>query len=198
MGSESLYRIIKLRKVENFDFWKEEIQNILTLKKLWLVTIKKKRSLAEFTPTAESKDRLLAWKDKNARAVAIIRLSCEPGPRIHIKVMDQATAVWEELQKQYEVSDLATLDLAIQSICRSVQSEYASIGEYGENLKQNAAKCAEMGHVIPDWLQGSMFRMGLGQNLEPYVFQLAQRTRTVKRILIVNDMITALTDHDKR
>ena len=198
MNSESHYRIAKLKGPENYDSWKEEIQSVLTLQKLWLVTIGKETSPAESTPTAGSKEKLLAWEDKNARAIALIRLSCESGPRIHIKAMDQATAVWEELRNQYGVSDQATLDLAIQSICRSVQADYKSIGEYGENLKQNAAKCAEMGHVIPDWLQASMFRNGLSPTLEPYVFQLAQGARTAKRILTVDDMITALADHEKR
>ena len=40
--------------------------------------------------------------------------------------------------------------------------------------------------------------MRLSTEFESYVFQLAQTAKSVNRILIVDDMITALIDHDKR
>lgn len=54
---------------------------------------------------------------------------------------------------------MATLDLGIQSICGSPQAEFVSIGEYGQHLKQNAAKCAEMGHIIKRWIAGFVTRI---------------------------------------
>ncbi len=41
MNFLSLYKVIKLKGAENYDFWKEEMQSLLTLNKLWLVIIKK-------------------------------------------------------------------------------------------------------------------------------------------------------------
>jgi len=129
--------------------------------------------------------------------VAIIRLSCESGPRVHIKGMEDEAAVWTMLKKQYEVSDMATLDLAIHSICQSVQSDFKTLDEYGQNVKENAAKCSAMGYDIRDWLLSSMFRMGLHTELEPYIFHLAQGARTAKKTLTVDEMVTAFADHDR-
>ncbi len=204
-GSSGIFRISKLKGAENYDSWKEEIQGILTLNKLWLVVIGKETSSTEPELTSSSskeqeiyKEKLLAWEDKNARAVATIRLSCEPGPRIHIKGMENGVAVWNMLKKQYEVSDMATLDLAVHSICQSVQRDFKTLDEYGQNVKENAAKCSAMGYDIPDWLLSSMFRMGLHIELEPYIFHLAQEARTAKKTLTVDEMVTAFADHDKR
>ena len=40
--------------------------------------------------------------------------------------------------------------------------------------------------------------MRLFTKFKPYVFQLAQAAKLVKRILIVNDMITTLINYNKR
>ena len=40
--------------------------------------------------------------------------------------------------------------------------------------------------------------MRLSTEFESYVFQLAQTAKSVNRILIVDDMITTLINHDKR
>ena len=208
-GPSGIYRISKLKGAENYDSWKEEIQGILTLNKLWLVVIGKETSPTEpestSTESSSSKEqetyteKLLAWEDKNARAVAIIRLSCESGPRVHIKGMEDGVAVWIMLKKQYEVSDMTTLDLAIHSICQSVQSDFKTLDEYGQNVKENAAKCSAMGYDIPDWLLSSMFRMGLHTELKPYIFHLAQGACTAKKTLTVDEMVTTdFADHDKR
>jgi len=90
------------------------------------------------------------------------------------------------------------LDLAIQPICQSRQSDFKSDDGYGQNIKQNATKCSDMGHEISDWLLSSLFRMGLHTELEPYVFHLAQGARAAKKTLTVDEMITAFADYDKR
>jgi hypothetical protein len=102
-GSSGIYRISKLKGAENYDFWKEEIQSILTLNKLWLVVVGKETSSTEpestSTESSSSKEqetykkKLLAWEDQNARAVTIIRLICESGLRVHIKGMENEVAV---------------------------------------------------------------------------------------------------------
>jgi hypothetical protein len=54
------------------------------------------------------------------------------------------------LKKQYEVSDMITLNLTIHSICQSVQGDFKTLDEYGQNVKENAAKCSTMNYDIPD------------------------------------------------
>ncbi len=75
---------------------------------------------------------------------------------------------------------MTTLNLAIHSICQSVQRDFKSLDEYGQNVKENAAKCSAMGYDISDWLLSSMFRMGLHIELESYsyIFHLAQEARS--------------------
>ncbi len=55
-----------------------------------------------------------------------------------------------------------------------------------------------MSYEISNWFLESLFRMRLFIKFKSYVFQLAQAARLAKRILIVNDIITALINHDKR
>lgn len=47
--------------------------------------------------------------------------------------------------KQYEASDLAALDLSLQTICRYVQTDFKELSTYGENIKAAASRYAEMG-----------------------------------------------------
>ena len=204
MTSKGTHTIVKLKGTENYDTWKEELQDLLTLDQLWLVVSGRETSPTRPKGEATPKEleiyyeKKLNFDDKNARAVAVIRLSCESGPKIHIKDTQEAPAVWRELEKQYGATDLATLDLAIQSICGARQVDFTSVEHYGQHVKQHAAKCSEMGLIIPDWLLGSIFRMGLPESLEPYMFHLTQAARSANRTPAIDEMITTLMNHDKR
>ena len=145
------------------------------------------------------KTKSLAWEEKNPRACAFIRLNCAEGsgPRTHIYGMSNSCQMWKIFEKQYEASDFATLDLSLQTICRYVQTDFKDLSTYGENIKSAASKCAEMGKIIPIWMLGSFFRMGLSADLEPYTFQLVQAAKDSAQELTTDDMMTALVDHDK-
>ena len=95
-------------------------------------------------------EKLLNWQDKNARAVVTIRLACEAGSRVHIKGLEDAVAVWVMLKKQYEVTDLVTVNLVIGSMCLSKQIDFNSIEAYGQNIKEKTMKCSEMGYSLSD------------------------------------------------
>lgn len=85
--------------------------------------------------------------------------------------MSNSFQTWKILEKQYEVSDPATLDLSLQTICRYVQTEFKDLSTCGENIKSAASKCAEMGSkIIPIRMLDSFFRIGLSADLEPYNF----------------------------
>ena len=144
------------------------------------------------------KEKLLDCDDKYSRACATIRLSCEDGPRVHIKGVESPHEIWSILKNQYESSDLATRDNAVSQMVHQTQSDFSTIAEYGEVIKKGAAKCAEMGNPVPSWLLSSFFRLGLNPDLEPYTFQMVNTARTQKRELEIDEMIIALVDHDRR
>ncbi len=102
-------------------------------------------------------DKLLDCDDEYSRACATIRLNCEDGPRVHIKGMKDPNKMWSTLKRQYEASDLATRDNSVSWMIRHTQSDFKTIAEYGESIKQGAAKCAEMGNPVASWLQSSFF-----------------------------------------
>ena len=78
------------------------------------------------------------------------------------------------------------------------RSDLSTITEYGEVIKKEAAKCAEMGNPVPSWLLSSFFRLGLNPDLEPYTLQMVNTARTQKRELEIVERIIARVDHDRR
>ena len=143
-------------------------------------------------------EKLLECDDKYSRACANIRLSCEDGPRVHIKGIKSPHEIWSILKNQYESSDLATWDNAVSQMIHQTQSNFSTIAEYGEVIKKGAAKCAEMGNPVPSWLLSFFFRLGLNPDLEPYTFQMVNTAQTQKRELEIDEMIIALVDHNRR
>ncbi len=136
--------------------------------------------------------------DKYSRAYATIRLNCEDGPRVHIKCVEDPNEMWSTLKRQYEASDLATRDNAVSQMICHTQSDFKTIAEYGESIKQGEAKCAEIGNPVASWLQSSFFQLDLNSDLEPYTFQMVNTARAQKRELEIDEMIIALVDHDRR
>ncbi len=81
---------------------------------------------------------------------------------------------------------------------RHTQSDFKTIAEYGESIKQGEVKYAEIGNAVASWLQSSFFWLSLNSNLEPYTFQMVNTTQAQKRELEIDEMMIALVDHDKR
>lgn len=93
-------------------------------------------------------------EEKNSLTCALIRLNSAVGSdsHTHIHGMSDSCQIWKILEKQYEASDLATLDLSLQTMCRYVQIDFKDLFTYGENIKSAASKGAEMGKIIPIWM----------------------------------------------
>ena len=81
---------------------------------------------------------------------------------------------------------------------RHTQSDFKTIAEYGESIKQGEVKYAEIGNAVASWLQSSFFWLSLNSNLEPYTFQIVNTNQAQKRELEIDEMMIALVDHDKR
>ncbi len=220
------YRIAKLKGAENYDTWQLEAGSLLKSDGLWLITSGRelppnepkepKQSLdaagssATASRTIEKEwesynekvkvfdKEYIKWEHGNNRATALIVLTSEKGPRVHIRSLESASEMWINLKKQYGTSDLSTRNLALQRICKFSQSDYKNITEYAEELKKSATKCADMGNTIPPWMLSCFFLMGLDEGLEPYTFGLIQAAKNSNKELDIDDMVVALADHDKR
>ena len=55
-----------------------------------------------------------------------------------------------------------------------------------------------MNFALPKWLEGTYFRLGLPEDLAPYLFQLIQTARANKEELDIENMTVALSEHEKR
>ena len=203
-SSDNTYKIPKLKGNENYDSWRADITDSLKAKGLWWVTsgklIKPGTLTGDITERAKEKqdDAILAWEDNNDRACAMIGLTVERGPRVHINHIELATERWSVLKDQYGESDITTRHLALKELTQSKQSDFKSIQDYADALKKASVKCSNTGRPIPDWMLGHLFLLGLNEGLEPYVFGLIQAAKAHKTELIIEDMAVALADHDKR
>ncbi len=174
MESSNIYRFPKLKGNENYESWRIDITSALKSKGLWWVTSGKLEkpgipsSDATSTAKREYASDLLTWEDKNDRACGMITFSAEQGPRVHIGNIEIATEMWSTLKAQYEQSDLTTIRLAIRELTQSKQSDFKSIQDYADSLKRAATKCSSTGNVIPDWMLGHLFLLGLNEDLKPY------------------------------
>ncbi len=202
-GSET-YRVPKLKGSENYESWKEDIINALKAKGLWMITSKKLKKPAPLSSDASTADKkkhttdVQHWKDRNDRVSNIIDFSCEKEPRIHIFKADNVTKMWSILKTQYEQSNLTTLFLATKELTQSKQSNFKSIQNYADSLKQVAIKCADIGKTVESWMLSNLFLLDLNESLEPYIFGLIQSIKVNKFELLIDDMTIALADHDKR
>ena len=132
-------------------------------------------------------DKQTNWDDRHARSASRIILACAPGPRVHVKGMKDAVKMWKILEAQYGSSNLATRDAAYLQL-RANQSDFKTIEEYAEHLKQAQSRLAELKFPIPDWMLSTSFRLGLKPELEPYIFSLIETSRKNKTELDVNEM----------
>ena len=138
------------------------------------------------------------WKKKNRKGIARLVFYTEEGPREHIKGLDTIYAQWEMLKKQYGVSDLSTRDAALYAIARIQSSSYKSIQEYTKAIKKQQTILVNMGVGLPAWMLSSFFRGGLEAGLEPYMFQLIQAAKASGQELEIDDISSALSEHDRR
>ena len=56
--------------------------------------------------------------------------------------------MWSILKTQYEQSNLTTLFLATKELTQSKQSDFKSIQDYADSLKQAAIKCADIEKTV--------------------------------------------------
>ncbi len=100
MKDSKIYRVSKLKRSENYESWKKNIINVLKVKDLWMIILrklKKSTSLTFNVSTADKKKYITDvqhWEDRNDRVSDIIDFSCEKRLRIHIFKADNIIKMW--------------------------------------------------------------------------------------------------------
>jgi len=204
MKDSKNYRVSKLKRSENYEWWKKNIINVLKVKDLWMIIsekLKKSTSLSFNVSTADKKKYITDvqhWKDRNDRVSDIIDFSCEKRLRIHIIKAENVIKMWSILKTQYEQSNLIILFLTIKKLTQTKQLNFKFIQNYANSLKQIIVKYSDIEKTIQSWMLSNLFLLNLNESLESYIFDLIQSIKINKFDLLINDMTIILVDHDKR
>ncbi|KAG7009211.1 serine carboxypeptidase [Physcia stellaris] len=216
---EGVYEIKKLKGTENWNSWEEELQNCLKLSGLWhyvsgleetpiqpdlpVGRTNEDGSTAPITKTQQTAyDAELntymkehkEWTSNNARAYAAISIACDTGPQSHIVGLSDGKTAYEKLKNIYRTSDLTTIDLAVQEMCRKSMADFHNVRTWAEHLKKQEKEIRRAGKIMPNWIMSSIFRMGLTRELSPYMFILMQDAKQREIELTIDDIIKALVD----
>lgn len=143
-------------------------------------------------------EKFSKWEDSQEMILAIIKLSCEVGPRVHLTNITNGQKALEILRNFYGGTDLSTIDISYREISRSTLESFSSIEAYSEHLKRHREKIIQAGENISEWQISSAFRMGLPARLNPYVFQLVHGAKTSGKVLTIDEIVAALVAEEKR
>ena len=215
------YHIEKLKGEKNWETYYVDLKAVLVKEKYWKyasgrIKLRPKPvflegSIVDETSSAEASRRkkhekeLETWQQEkdefdegHEEAMSVIHLTTMPEPREHIKGHTNAEEAIAKLLKQYGTSNMATVDLAFQEICRSNMDDFPGLFEYAEHIQRNYNKILQAGRELYPWQLSSAFRMGLPSTLSPYVFPLVNSAKNEGRDLTIDDMVDALAEEQKR
>ena len=130
--------------------------------------------------------------------MAVIKLSCEADPRVHLTNITNAHEALGILKNLYGGTDLSTIDISYREINRSNLENFSGIEAYAQHLKAHREKIIQAGEKLEDWQMSSDFRMGLPLRLNPYVFQLVHAAKNLGKVLTIDEMVAALIAEEKR
>ena len=211
--SDTKYKIQKLKGAKNLHRWKEEIKSVFIIENYQnIVSRDEPRPIAPSLPSNTdvavqkqyktnvvqySKD-LKVWKNTNNYSIAYLILLIEEGPKQQTKGIEYIAEVYAKLVRLYGKTNLTTRDEVLHVLARADSSEYVSIQEYLEFLKQHLKTLEDIDHTLPKWIEGTFFRLGLPEDLALYIFQLVQTTRANKTELDIDDITIVLSEYEKR
>lgn len=172
ISSENI-RIPKLKGTENWTSWYDDIESTLVLRDLWKYASGQEveplsptepepvagSSSSDVDATAQEKyqketvvydTNTRKWSRSHQKIMAIIRLTCEPGPRIHLTNITNAYKALAILRNLYGGSDLSTIDISYREINRSNLESFPNIEAYAQHLKAHREKIIQAGENLKD------------------------------------------------
>ncbi len=111
------------------------------------------------------RDKPLDYNDKCLWAYVTIWLNCGNGHRVNIKFVEDSDEMWNTLKRWYKALDLAIRDQVVFQMIFFIQSDFKTIAEYSESIKQREVKCTKMRNPVASWLQSFFFQLDL--NFDP-------------------------------
>ena len=138
------------------------------------------------------------YDEKHEKTLVYLNLIVEKNSRIHIAKYINAKETRNMLKKQYEISNLITLNMSLQEICRTNQIDKVNLEDYVQHLKQYCNKIKIVEKNVSKWMLKSFFWMSLFIRFNFYVFQLIHFVKTNNKKFIIDDMIIVLINQNQR
>lgn len=112
----------------------------------------------------------------------VIQLSIGAGPRAHLRSDMSGPEMAKTLRKVYESeSHYIERGKAWRTITRTKLSEYGSVAEYGDAIREARGRLVELGiDFLKDWMVTSSFLGGLGEGYQGLVAVVVREAETVK------------------
>ena len=217
---DSPYHIEKLKGVKNWESYRVDLKSILVIERLWKWASGRSKCpigpppeptpigpAAEVTEAQrkEHEKQVEEWLEKvdkfdkgHEEAMAVISLTVMPGPREHIEGYTNSELAIAKLSEQYGVSNMATVDMSYQEICRSNMDDFPNLFEYAKHLQRHQNKILQAGKELYPWQLSSAFRMGLTSPLSPYAFHLVNAAKASGKEFSIDDMVNALAEEQRR
>ena len=138
------------------------------------------------------------WSKSHAKIMIIIKFICEVDIRVHLINIVNAYRVLVILKNLYEETDSSIIDISYKKINQSNLKNFFEIETYVQHLKKHRKKIIQTNENIENWQMSSVFRMNLSFRLNLYVFQLVHAAKNTEKVLIINEIMTALIVEKKR
>lgn len=138
------------------------------------------------------------WEETDRLASSILILNIEFKTRLHIRNIAGSVHKFEHLIKLYEDSDTVIIDKALWEISRSKSEDYSTIYAYAEHIKKWHEHLIAIEKPLPNWELSAFFRLGLAEDSLRIVVALTRFAETMNKDLTIDDMVVALSVHDKR
>ena len=214
-------RITEIKNTKNWISWYDNIENILIFRNLWKYASDEKIEFVVFTESVFSirfffteaetavrekydknmmmyQTEIKKWSKSHAKIIIIIKFICEINIRVHLINIINAHKALVILKNLYEKTDSSIIDISYKEINRSNLKKIFKIETYAQHPKKHRKKIIQTNENIENWQMSSIFRINLSFRLNSYVFQLVHAAKNTKKVLIINEMITALIVEKKR
>ena len=218
----AVYRITKLKRVENFILWVEKLKFCFILFQLWFYIFEiEKESFSSVKSNLRKKNDIeramiktkqtiydaeykqykknhKKWIIAHNKICAAMHISFKQRFRSHVKNMKNDTKVFLKFKSFYETIDLITIDFAVKKICSKSFVDFKNVDDWTKHLKKWKNEINAIDENLFVWFMSSRFRMSLTRNLNSYMFHFIHEVKLRETILIIDEMIKTLIDQNKR
>ena len=218
-----IYRIKKLKKIENYSTWKKNFKFIMMMTRLWSyilrrvkVSMSSIKSLTFFVIAFDEtiivdviiakqkknykkekkkyENELMIWKKKHEKCMIMFTLACDEKSRIFIKNFTNANKTYEILKREYDIIDLIIIDASIQKLCRVNCVDKEELTQYSTHMKYHINILLQSDIILLSSFLDFIFKMNFSLDQTQYIFFMIHFVKTRDVELIIDEIIVALVD----